>query len=220
MYRAMEINGTLRCNSRCINCNRLPHLFENENTDVTLEQIDDLISQMKGKGIHTIKLLGGEMLLHPQFVQIYEKLKDALAKGVFGFFKIDTNYTIPIPIKESVPNIKWMGKVFRRKNHTWIFDPADLGFSTGAVPDCSMPRRCGISFDRKGFLPCSQAIGIVKKFGLEHLYRKEIQRHPWGLDEICKHCPISAPRDFIDKHTWNMSETPEEFKQPSKSYRR
>lgn len=220
MYRKGELNITLSCNLRCTNCNRCPHLFEQEDTDVTPGQIDYFIEQIKGKGIDTLKCLGGEPLLSPYFEQIYYKLIKAIDDGIFKFLKIDHNHTQNNPIKEKHPKVRWMGKSLKNKKHLPVlWSPKDLGLKTGPQPNCETIRRCGFSFSNLGFLPCSPAIAMVRIFKWEDLYRKEFQKEPWGLDRLCEHCIMSAPKEFINEHLYPLNNTPQEALEPSKSYK-
>jgi len=217
-----ELNITLRCNAKCTNCNRLCNLYPERTEDISIERIKNFVDSARAipGGVGHVKILGGEPLLHPQFKEIFEILYDATKDGTIKLLKLDSNHIIPIPEYAFVPGVRLMNKKFRKKYHAWICNPKDLGITTGAMPSCSMLYRCGKSLDNKGYLPCSQAIGIVRTFGLEHLYKQELPMAPWGLDEICPYCPNSMPRKWINEHTWNISATPDEFKLPSKSYRR
>ena len=220
MYHKCELNITLKCNLRCTNCNRCPNLFTQEDTDVTPSQIDYFIEQIKGKGVSTIKVLGGEPLLNPYFTEIYSKLTKAIDNGIFKFLKIDHNHTQVNPITESNPNVRWMGKSPRKKKHLPVlWSPLDMGYTIKPNPNCQSITRCGQSYDSKGFLPCSPAIAIVKIFKLNHLYKKDWQLEPWGLDEICKHCVMAMSQEWCNEHLYPINMTPKEALIPTKSYK-
>jgi hypothetical protein len=179
----------------------MPHLFEKENTDITPEQMDYFASQIKDKRLKRIKLLGGEPLMSKYFGYTFEILKKCLKEGIIGGLKVDYNHTIPWPKElEIIPGIRLMGKSQAKKMHLPMLDPEEWGFKLGAQPKCQALSRCGYSYDWKGFLPCSPAIALVREHKLEHLYRKEAPIEPWGLDELCKHCVMAMPPEWIETH--------------------
>jgi hypothetical protein len=212
----VELNITLRCNKKCWACNRLCNVYPyTKDDDVTLEQIDRFIEQAKTIPVNKVKVLGGEPLLHPQFKEIYNKLLQALKDGIIHALKIDTNHTVPFPKDlEIIPGVRIMGKKEELKKHLPIIHPLDAGFITNARPNCPMLRRCGASLDNLGWLPCSAAIPINRMFNLG-LYRKDLQKEPWGLDILCRNCPFSLPQEWQDSHLYPLNAHPEEYDKPS-----
>ncbi|MFH1416600.1 MAG: 4Fe-4S cluster-binding domain-containing protein [Elusimicrobiota bacterium] len=215
-----EVNCTLKCNQRCANCNRCPEIFQHEDTDITPQQIDKFIEQIKGMNVQKIKLVGGEPLMSKHFRYVYDALKTALDNKIFAFLKLDYNHTIPLPADLDTKNVRLMGKAYGRKKHLPVYwHPEDMGYKIGPKPKCSMIKRCGQSFDYKGYLPCSAAIAIVKIFGLEHLYRDAPQLQPWGLDELCRHCVFGMPEGWQREHLFPVKDCLPEHKGMTKKYR-
>ncbi len=221
----IELNLTLRCNQRCHNCNRLCHLFPERTDDVSLEQIKTMLEQLKSKGLrcNRMKVVGGEPLLHPQFVDAWSYFCVATETGLIEKIKIDTNGTIPIPdwLRNAYGRIRFSTSKPRSKAHVpYLWSPADLGYDLTGPGDCTMPRICGLSLDNRGWLPCSAAIMIARGFGLEHLYRQEVPEKTWGLDELCRHCVHAMPKEWKDRYCKKLSEITVEERTPTVSWGR
>lgn len=215
----IEVNATLKCQLRCQNCNRCPKIFEKEDTDITPQQIDNFIEQIKGKGVDKIKLLGGEPTMSKHFNYVYSALKKAMDNKVFNHLKLDYNHILPLSKELDTTNVRIMGKSLKKKRHLPVlWSPKDLGYNTGPQPNCQALKRCGQSFDWQGFLPCSQAIALVRIFGWEHLYRKEVQLKPWGLEILCQHCIFSMPQEWTNEHLYLLNETPPNALMPTESF--
>lgn len=94
----IEFDVTLNCNFSCLNCNRhsnfnsLSNPYDTDrkaglnyydNTNVSMEAVDKLISDVKLHGnIERIHIIGGEPLTHPHIDSIVDKLRDELL-GVY-----------------------------------------------------------------------------------------------------------------------------------------
>jgi len=189
---------------------------------MSIEQIKKFIEQArKGGGIHKLKVLGGEPLLHPQFVEIYDLLCQAAQDGVIRGIKIETNKTVPVPKVQPCKFVAWKGRPQSKKKHQPIlWSPADLGVVKGAQPNCPQVRKCGYSLDKYGYLPCSCAIMVSRMFGLTHLYKYELPNGLWGLEDLCQHCIFSMDQEWRNKHSCiRLSDHSVEEKTPTKSYK-
>jgi len=217
----LELNITLKCNLACSNCNRLCHVFRERTEHMSIEQIKKFIDQAKNNGgINKLKVLGGEPLLHPQFVEIYDLLTSAAKDGVINCIKIESNKTIIPPKVENYNFVSWKGRVQSKKKHQPIlWSPKDLGVVKGAQPNCPQVRKCGYSLDKYGYLPCSCAIMISRLFGNVDLYSHEFPKQLWGLDKLCQHCIFSMDQEWRNQHSCKrLSEHTIEEKTPTKSY--
>ena len=117
--------------------------------------------------------------------------------------------------------MRWMGKKASIKNHfPFLWHPKDLGFEIGPQHRCMMIKSCGISLDKYGYLPCSPAIMITRLFGLTHLYKYELPKGSWGLEEICQHCIFGMPGDWLEKHCYNILTIAEENKHPTERFKK
>jgi hypothetical protein len=185
---------------------------------MTLDQIKKFIQQAKeAKEINKIKVVGGEPLVHPDFVNIYNVLAKAADERVFNYLKIDTNKTVKVPKVDPCSYVKWSGKHPSKKRHMpTLWSPKDLGFQTKGP--CAQISKCGYSLDKYGYLPCSLAIMIVRLFGLNHLYKYEYPKGVWGLEELCPHCIFSMPHEWRVKWWTPLSKITEEEKTPTKTY--
>ena len=217
----LELNITLQCNLACPNCNRLCHIYRDRTEHMSLEQIDKFIKQAKvGGGVSRLKVLGGEPLLHPQFVEIYNMLTSAAKDGVIKYIKIESNKTLPHPKVEAFPFVSWKGRTINKKKHQPIlWSPKDLGVDT-PIGQCQQLSKCGFSLDKYGYLLCSLAIMFSRLFGKTHLYRREFPTAPWGLEELCPDCVFSMDADWRSKFS-NRPPTAhtQEERSPTKSFK-
>jgi hypothetical protein len=221
-YSRCEINCTLRCNLRCTNCNRMPHLFESEDTDILLDDLMRFVQQTSQHPLVKVKLLGGEPLLHKSFSDVYDVLLSAVKQGHIGELKIDHNHTIVPPDGLcGHPRVRWMGRRPSRKKHLPVmWSPLDLGHNIPSSFKCPALTRCGFSLDYRGYLPCSPAIAIVRVFGWDDLYRTSAPSSPWGLDRLCQHCVMSMPEEWKREHCHPIANTPSQALQPTLSYQK
>jgi len=213
-----DLNVTLKCNLKCNNCNRMCNYFPEREEHMSVAQVEKFVSQVREVGgINKLKVLGGEPLLHPNFKDIYYILTDAAKEGLFQSIKVDTNHTINTAQYERYNFTRWMGKSPRKKCHNpYVWNPKDYGFSNLIGP-CHGVNRCGFSLDKYGFTPCSPAIMLVRLYGLNHLYKRELPTKFWGANEVCPLCISAAPQDFIAKHSKPLDKFTEEELTPSKS---
>lgn len=216
-----ELNITLQCNLSCNNCNRLCNVFPYREEHMTPSQIDKWVCEVEHKRkeffVSKIKVLGGEPLLNPFFVDIYNILLNATEKGLIGLIYIDTNKTIerPYGLKDS-KNIFWIGTKQSNKIHIpslWM--PQDLSLNT--FLDCRIYKRCGMSLDKYGYLPCSPAIMINRIFNL-NLYKKTIVNDVWGLHKLCRYCFKSASQNEQKKYAKPLNLITNLEKKPTRSW--
>jgi hypothetical protein len=186
---------------------------------MTVAQVEHFVSQCLAAREHvrSVKVVGGEPMLTPDFPAIYDILACGIDAGAFCNVRISTNRARPIPAFPHHRAIRWMGTDLKRKRHQpYLWSPVDLGY-TVAGP-CRMPFRCGISLDAYGYLPCSAAIMIARGFGLEHLYRRELPDGVWGMDELCRHCIHGMPGDWQRKHSFPAVNPPPEAVAPTSAW--
>lgn len=218
----VELNITLRCNQACANCNRLCHLYPDRKEDIDPEAIAQWIAYLRvtGQTVNRVKVVGGEPLLHPQFRDIYCLLGEAVNSGEIKAVKVDTNGTLPIPSLPKYRGVRIGGRKPRRKEHLpYLWSPMDLGEQIPRHP-CDMPRLCGFSLDNRGWLPCSPAIMIVRSFGLEHLYKRDMPTKPWGISDICRHCIHAMPDEWKRMHCKPLGSITAAEKAPTVSWAR
>lgn len=223
----IELNITMKCNQACPLCNRMCNIYRDRDEHMTVEQIKKFVEQIGHiRGIHKVKVLGGEPYLNPNFQEIHDVLADAVEKKILKVVKVGTNKSIKLPadFKRS-KFICLSGKLSRKKSHVpYLWSPLDMGFKTdehiiNKSRNCMQLRRCGYSLDKYGYLPCSMAIMIVRLFGYTHLYKHEIPTEPWGLDLICKHCTLSMDYEWIREHTKLLKNITPEDQMPTKTFK-
>ena len=158
---------------------------------------------------------------------------DAADEGLIQKIRIDSNGTIPHPKVKNRrhPAVIRSGRQISSKVHLPVlWSPTDLKLPI--TYPCSMPNKCGISVDHRGYLPCPMAIGIVRTFkkirkeyrgfqqGLAMMNRLKSESIGtlWNLDEICRHCVFAAPKEWKRAHIKKLNEITDKEKQPTKSW--
>ena len=217
----VELNITLKCNLSCTNCNRFCNLVKQEE-HISIKTVKRFLENINTP-IDRVKVVGGEPLLHPEFMLIFELLKNAVASGKIKKVKIDTNQMTPFPPNlwaKRTDAVRTGGTHPKKKKHYPMIHPVDIGYVTTAKYNCEMIRRCGFSLDNKGWLPCSSAIMIARLFNLEYLYKKQRPNTVWGLEELCQHCVFAMPQEWLNEHAYPVLNTPKEWRKPSKTYKK
>lgn len=216
----IELNLCLRCNAKCPSCDRHVNYFPDRTDDMTLDQLTAFIDEAAvKKNVGRVKCVGGEPLCWPFFIPGYNMLVDALEAGKIGGLSINTNCVAKPPDGlKPCKRVRWQFSRLARKRHIpncWA--PVDLN-----VPwkPCSHPRRCGISLDNRGYLPCSPAISIVRLFGMEDIYRPCLPSDgkPWALDRVCPLCSYALPDDIRQAHVLPLAQFTPEMKRPTRSW--
>ncbi|MEN6507111.1 MAG: radical SAM protein [Planctomycetaceae bacterium] len=216
----VELNITMRCNCACPGCNRLIPQYPERTEDIDPAAVEQFIAEAKEHGhVNRVKVVGGEPLLHPQFSRIAEILADGIQQGAIQSVKIDTNGTLPKPPLPAVPGMRYAGRQPGAKRHLpFLHSPIDLGHAV--VGPCSMPFRCGVSLDARGWLPCSSAIMIARLFGCEHLYRQHLPAAAdWGFEELCPDCAFAMPAAWRAEHAKALRDFTEEDRTPSERWK-
>jgi hypothetical protein len=168
------------------------------NSDMTINEIENFINQIKYRSVDEIHIMGGEPTQHPQFYeicQIFKNFKDKLDKDIKIIVvseHIDT--PSPIPIVNFKPNIK-------QNNHhrCSLVAPIDIGQERVG---CIIPTMCGISYNKYGCFPCGAGGSIIRLFGMNEFIKKEIPQsvNDWGnLNKVCSLCQISARQQMLEK---------------------
>ncbi len=200
----LEINLTLRCQLSCQFCNRICNLTKNKEDyqqEVNIEQIDNLISDLKRTNtiITKCKVLGGQPTLNKDFVNIWNKIVSV--PDLITFVKLETNHVDPLPIINLPKHTKIQGRSVGKKHHIpFPWSPKENGIIV-KIGDCAQMKRCGYSLSGKGYLPCSQAIALCYLLDID-LYKKELPIS-WTQEElnlICQHCPENMDKKWKEQY--------------------
>ena len=231
-----ELNVTLQCNLACPNCNRLCHLKPAwaEDSDMSVAMVERFVDNLRTGPVKAkrVKVAGGEPLLHPELAQIIDVLLAGVRDGVIDKIKIDSNGTLDRPAVIPNPALSWSGRKPSRKVHLpTLWSPTDLGLPL--TYPCTMPRKCGISLDKYGYLPCSMAISIVHTLGqpdewywrlddgtflMENMAGATKPIDAWLIHNICRHCIFAAPKAFREEHCRKLKDITLDEKVPTRTW--
>jgi hypothetical protein len=193
-----------RCNRHC-NLDDLDYLRD---ADLTLEQLDRFIGQVRSAGAHLdeLRVLGGEPLLHPQVNDMVPALVAGLmAGGSADRLVIVTNGLIPVHerlgpafadarVSQMLRDgridfqVAWPGKEDSFRGV--LVSPADLGLRW---QECCAPRYCGSCFNTYGYWPNGSCGAVARLFDMRQYARYEFpvvfeEAWPRLESEICRHC--------------------------------
>jgi hypothetical protein len=188
----IEFEITLRCNAKCPCCSRHCHYgLYGHDSDVTLEQTERFIEEVKGHGgVDIIHVMGGEPVLNPYFRCIVLEVKDKLlGPGHIKRLQVVTNGKIPIPDDFIVGvGICISREEEKAHKHRCMFvAPYDTGQE---LKHCPVPKDCGVSFGAFGWWPCGAGGAIARLFGLNQYSRETIPKDIDDFPEINTLCDL------------------------------
>lgn len=172
---AIEIDITYACNLRCKNCNRsITQAPDKEH--IPLKMIRDFVhdSILKHKRWRTIRVLGGEPTLHPQFLELIHELRAYRKFEPRCIIQVVTNghgkavkaILKKIPPDVLIENSEKDGNVqpaFGPFNLAPADDPAFR--SADYANGCSIMKECGMGLTPSGYYQCAVAGGIDRLIG-------------------------------------------------------
>jgi len=198
----IEIDITYACNLKCFNCNRSCGLASSGEY-MTVSQIKRFLDESRstGRTWETIRLLGGEPTLHPEFFEILALLRDykdndspctCIEVASNGFGPRVNNIISQIPPGIIIINTKKSG--IQNINFTsFNIAPVDRVEYTAVdyTNACWVADECGIGLTPFGYYPCAIAGGIDRVFGLD-LGMKQIppenEKFSEALETFCSRC--------------------------------
>ena len=193
----IEMEITLRCNARCPQCSRHCNLFDYNETEMTMEQVDKFIRQVQSGGnkIGLISIMGGEPTIHPCFGEIVDLLYRELYLNHFvRFIRIATNGIKPIAPEIKKLPIKIITSPPKNKKHRCQFiAPADC--KQEVKRKCNIPADCGIALNCFGYFPCGAGGAIVRLFNMPKFIRHKlpISLNDFGdISDMCNLCQAFA----------------------------
>lgn len=173
----IEIDITYRCNLRCLNCNRSINTAPS-NQSMTLGQIQQFIddSVAVGKAWKSIRILGGEPTLHPEFRTIISMLRDYRTRHNEGCsIEVISNGHGPAVQAQLdwLPADIFIENTAKQSNVTPFFRP----FSDAPIDDkrydsadyrngCQVISSCGMGLGPTGYFQCTVAAGIDRVMGM------------------------------------------------------
>ena len=196
----IEYAITLRCNAGCPSCSRHSQIHGAE-SDVTLEQNDRFIAEVKGHGgIERIWVTGGEPTVHPMYVDIMVKLyRELLATSVIERLIIVSNGYIPVSLPPGVEHTTLAPEDKMHLFRCQYVAPYDTGQKQTL---CRVPFTDGCGFSAYGWYPCGGGAAICMLMGIEQYRRQTIPKDidAFGpLDDMCRFCQVSAEKWMLVK---------------------
>lgn len=216
-HSKIEIDITYNCSLKCINCNRSCGQAP-EKLHISLEKVKEFVDESIERKIEwkTIRILGGEPTLHPNFTEIIYMLvkykieypKSRLEIVTNGYGRNTKRMITHIPPLFHIENSK---KTTNIQPHFEAFNnaPQDSFFYkfSNYKNGCSNLVYCGIGLTPLGYYPCSIAGGIDRIVSWK-IGRKNIPAEDDDLRDIlersCRLCgrfrsSVFVPYNFRKK---------------------
>lgn len=190
IFNQIELEITLDCNVSCNNCNRMCGVFDFGDTHMTVRQIQRFISELTYLPHHVKALLviGGEPLVHPQFLEIWFLLYDKLVQTkIIEEIRLFTNGILQLPKEIEKCKYKLICSPPKQKKHFAFFvAPVDV---KGKLVRCLIPKNCGIALNTFGYFPCGPAGSLYRLFNLD-LAKMSLPKSlsEWNYNDICIYC--------------------------------
>ncbi len=210
---------TYKCNLSCPGCNRYLDVAKWQDSDITLEDLEEGHKRVVKAGIKIIKVrvTGGEPLLHPRFEEAMVLIGKTWNKDYRARTCVFSNGKIKLPKGRGW---RYRTSSKKAKKAEWFrpsrVSPADLGLSVvrGVEGNCDIQNGCGRLFDAFGFAPCIFSAPIGRLLGIDpYTATPELRGNP----EICKHCLYSMGR----KSMWKLIvEIRKSDSPPTKTYQK
>jgi len=215
--RKVQLEITLRCNHFCANCNRLVGICTPPDSDMEISQIEKFIAQTINRyhrlktPLESIHLIGGEPLIHPNFLDIYHLIKDCLlGPGYVGRIEVYTNGRLPIP--DEIKGFTLVSSPENKMHGNFYVSPLDTG---QAIFNCGAPNNCGIAVNAFGYFPCGAGCSIIRLLEIPNqiYYDFPDDLDVWDFNLVCSHCihgavgGVPASPALNDPHSVPTSET-------------
>ncbi len=190
--RKVQLEITLRCNHCCANCNRLVGIRTPPDSDMKMKQIEKFIDQTIRRHdrlkipLESLHLIGGEPLVHPNFIEIYHLIRDRLQmQGYLQRIEVYSNGRLPIP--EEIKGITMIARPENKMHGNFYVSPKDMRLS---VYNCEAPNNCGIAVNAFGYFPCGAGCSIVRLLEIpdQVFYDFPDNLDVWDFNLICPHC--------------------------------
>lgn len=219
----IEIDITYACNLKCFNCNRSCGQAPS-NERMTVSQIRHFLEESRstGRSWETIRLLGGEPTLHPDFFEILsliiefrenESPHTCIEVSSNGFGSRVSKVISQIPVGIIVNNSKKYGI---QNTNFFSFNIAPVDRIEYVMADytnaCWVADECGMGLTPFGYYPCAVAGGIDRVFGFDLGLKQlppERENFSDALEAFCSRCgmfkrltepPLDRP---VISRVWN-----------------
>jgi len=165
-------------------------------SDMTMGQIENFIDQMRSlKGhfvLRSLNLSGGEPLLHPNIVEIVEKLEVLRKEGLVRSLTVNSNTVLTAPDCLKTYMISYVKLKNRAQKHQVVLlHPDDFEGGKKTYGQCEHYRKSTWVLTYQGYSLCCAADGYIRLFGMDDLLFDHLPIEISSeMDEICEHCPF------------------------------
>lgn len=209
----IEIDLTYACNLRCLNCNRSITQAPDK-MHMSRAMIQDFVAESisRGKRWATIRLLGGEPTLHPDFLGVLDDLLQYKRWHPACVVQVVTNGNgkgVQTMLKK-IP----AGIVIENSAKTGNLQPSFGPFNLAPADDpayrhadyrngCAVMSECGMALTPLGYYPCAVAGGIDRiegnRLGVAHL-PDDADDMLAAAERLCRLCGHFREGHFTPEH--------------------
>lgn len=194
----LTIDLTYHCNFACINCNRLSNVKNKPRNNLSLEDIELILQDLKKNNnpLKTIIISGGEPTVHPEFLRIISVIAE-YCKQHNIFLKLNTNGGPTfLRIKDQLPSNVNVLNSAKQNNYPFHYKftvaPIDFGVYDPENNPCRESISCGRALNKNGYFVCSSAAAIDNflnlNLGISGFENATAENLRNRAKDICKYC--------------------------------
>ena len=199
----VEWDITTRCNLNCLNCDRL--CGHRADADFDISDVDGMLKGFESIGVRRIRIMGGEPVHHPRFVQLMTAISEWAESHPDVEIVVYTNGVSPPAGGFGGIGVRNTGKTSRvnRGFDPIMVAPADIGVEADFSKGCWITRDCGMGVGPDGLVyPCAAgaAIAIARGLGIG-MEIEDISEEGFRAQRevLCRLCGHFLSRNYPDR---------------------
>ena len=188
----IELEVTLRCNTKCPHCDRHCDILSQPDTDMSIDQINRFCEEVIKRGhVGLVSVLGGEPSLHPDIEYILMRLAVLKDYGYIATLIYATNGILPLPVNVTEDFTVYNSPVRYKHHHRMDISPTEEGVIYASP--CPIAEGCGIALNCFGYWPCGAGGAICRLLDIPDMVRYSLSTaSDWDYDTMCRHCAHGA----------------------------
>jgi organic radical activating enzyme len=215
-YSIIDLAVTLRCNWKCRNCLRFCEMYDltgldYSDSDMSLDQINLFISQVENIWLESgnmvfsvVQLSGGEPLLHPNIIEIANRILDKLTrKNIVGRLIINSNMVESAPKEIESYIVNYSSVEQKPKEHAAVLmHPDDRAAERPTYSSCNYHGKSRVVLTYQGYNLCCVADGYIRLFCADNLITNDLPKSVEGfpeIDRVCQHCSFGCKIEKLER---------------------
>jgi len=193
----IQLELTSYCQLKCFNCDRNCGVV-NKQEYLPISKLWNFVeaSIIKKKKWNRIDLIGGEPTYYPHFKEMFDIIKiykNKYPKTVIRFSTNGLGEFVKNKLKEIPDWVVIRNSNKKSKNNKFdSYNSAPIDFGEKYPKACSIPWRCGIALNKRGYFLCGAGASVDKVFNLNSAINSfdylTIENLLVQIPKLCKYC--------------------------------